>query len=140
MFEIIIDTCVLVSALKSQFGASFKILSLLRSNLFRIHLSTALVLEYEDVLKRPELNLNLTTNEIDKLLDILCLLGEKHQIFYQWRPLIRDEKDDFIGELAINSQADILVTHNVKDFRQLAKFGIRVLTPKEFLQLIGEIK
>ncbi|HMS42784.1 MAG TPA: PIN domain-containing protein [Pyrinomonadaceae bacterium] len=74
MFEIIIDTCVLVFALKSQLGASFKILSLLISNLFRIHLSTALVLEYEDVLIRQELNLNLTIDDIDKLLDILCLL------------------------------------------------------------------
>ncbi len=74
MFEIIIDTCVLVFALKSQLGASFKILSLLISNLFRIHLSTALVLEYEGVLIRQELNLNLTIDDIDKLLDILCLL------------------------------------------------------------------
>jgi putative PIN family toxin of toxin-antitoxin system len=140
MFEIIIDTCVLVAALKSQIGASFKILSLLRSNKFRIHLSTALVLEYEDVLKRPELNLSLTLQDIDKLLDILCLIGEKHQIFYQWRPLLGDEKDDFVGELAINSQAQVIVTHNVKDFQNITKFGIKVLTPQEFLHLIGEIK
>ncbi len=140
MFEIIIDTCVLVSALKSQLGASFRILSLLKSKKFRIHLSTALVLEYEDVLKRPELNLNLTTRDIDKLLDILCLLGEKHRIFYQWRPLFNDGKDDFVGELAINAQAQAIVTHNVKDFQNITNFGIKILTPKEFLQLIGEIK
>lgn len=140
MFKIIIDTCVLVSALKSQFGASFKILSLLKSDLFKIHLSTALVLEYEDVLKRPALKLNLTTDEIDKLLDILCLIGEKRQIFFQWRPLLSDEKDNFVGELAINSQADAIVTHNVKDFQNIKQFGIKVLTPQEFLQLIGEIK
>lgn len=140
MFEIILDTCVLVSALKSQLGAAFKILSLLRSNKFRIHLSTALVLEYEDVLKRPELKINLTTQDIDKLLDILCLLGEKHQIFYQWRPLLTDSKDDFVGELAINAQVHAIVTYNVKDFQNIKKFGIKILTPQEFLQLIGEMK
>lgn len=140
MFEVVLDTCVLVSALKSQIGASFKILTLLRSNKFRIHLSTALVLEYEDVLKRPELNLNLTLQEIDKLLDILCLLGEKHHIFYQWRPLLSDVKDDFVGELAINSQVQAIITYNVKDFQNIIKFGIKVLTPQEFLQLIGEVK
>lgn len=140
MFEIIIDTCVIVAALKSKFGASFKVLSLLRSGKFRIHLSTALVLEYEDVLKRPELKLDFTLQDIDKLLDIICSLGEKHQIFYQWRPLLSDAKDDFVGELAINSEARIIVTHNVKDFQNITKFGVKVLTPQEFLRLIGEIK
>ncbi len=140
MFEIIIDTCVLVSAFKSQLGASFRILSLLQSEKFRIHLSTALVLEYEDVLKRPELNLNLSTQDIDNFLDILCFIGEKHRIFYQWRPLFNDDKDDFVGELAINAQVQTIVTHNVKDFQNITKFGIKALTPQEFLQLIGEIK
>ena len=140
MFEIVIDTCVLVSALKSQLGASFKILALLRSGKFKIHLSTALVLEYEDVLKRPELNLTLSVQDIEKLLDILCLVGEKHRIFFKWRPLLSDEKDDFVAELAINSRADMLITHNVRDFQRIAGFGIKVLTLKEFLRLIGEIK
>lgn len=140
MFEVIIDTCVLVSALKSRIGASFKILSVLRSGNFRIHLSTALVLEYEDVLKRPELNLNLTMQEIDKFLNVLCLLGEKHKIFYQWRPLLGDQKDDFVGELAINARVDLVVTHNIQDFGNLSKFGIKAITPQEFLKLIGEIK
>ena len=81
MFNIIIDTCVLVSALKSNLGASFKILSLLQSSKFKIHLSTALVLEYEDVLKRPELGLNFTIKEIDSLLDVLCLIGESKRYF-----------------------------------------------------------
>lgn len=138
MLEIIIDTCVLVSALKSQLGASFKILSLLRSGKFRVHLSTALVLEYEDVLKRPSMNLSLTEREIDKLLDVLCLVGEKHKLFYSWRPLLKDENDDFIGELAINAQIDAVVTHNIRDFQNITKFGIKVLTPQEFLHLIGE--
>ena len=140
MYEIVIDTCVLVSAFKSKLGASFKILSLLKSGKFKIHLSTALVLEYEDVLKRTDLNLNLTIQDIDKFIDILCLLGEKHRIFYQWRPLLKDAKDDFVGELAINSQADVIITHNIKDFQDVTKFGIKVLSPQEFLQLIGEIK
>lgn len=138
MWEIIIDTCVLVSALKSRFGASFKLLSLLQSGKFRIHLSTALVLEYEDVLKRPSVNLSLQTRDIDKLLDILCLIGEKHRLFYKWRPMLKDENDDFIGELAVNAQVDAVVAHNVKDFQNILNFGVKILTHQEFLHLIGE--
>lgn len=98
------------------------------------------MLEYEDVLKRPELNLNLKLQDVDKLLDILCLLGEKHKIYYQWRPLLSDAKDDFVDELAINSQAQAIVTHNAMDFQNIKKFGIKVLTPQESLRVIREIK
>ena len=138
MIRIVIDTCVLVSAIKSNQGASFKLLSLLPKKIFTYHISTALVLEYEDVLKRPKLNLSLTSFEVDKLLDILCLLGKKHLIHFHWRPLLNDESDDFIGELAINAKVDVIVTHNIKDFGYISKFGIGIVTPHEFLKLIGE--
>jgi predicted nucleic acid-binding protein len=97
-----------------------------------------MVLEYEEVLSRSELNLNLTEKEIERLLNIICLLGMKHEIWYLWRPLSSDAKDDFVAELAINAQVDAIVTHNVKDFVNLNKFGIKVVTPKEFLELLGE--
>ena len=138
IWQIVIDTNVLVAALKSKRGASFKILSLLKSGKFRIHLSVPMVLEYEEVLSRSELNLNLTEKEIERLLNIICLLGMKHEIWYLWRPLSSDAKDDFVAELAINAQVDAIVTHNVKDFVNLNKFGIKVVTPKEFLELLGE--
>jgi len=138
IWQIIIDTNVLVAALKSKRGASFKILSLLKSGRYKIHLSVPMVLEYEEVLSRSELNLNLTEKEIERLLNIICLLGMKHEIWYLWRPLSSDAKDDFVAELAINAQVDAIVTHNVKDFVNLNKFGIKVVTPKEFLELLGE--
>ncbi len=140
IWQIVIDTNVLVAALKSRRGASFKILSLIRSGKFKFHLSVPLVYEYEEVLKRPKIALNLTEEEIDKLLDILCLLGVKHRIWYLWRPFLNDVKDEFIAELGITAQVDAIVTHNVRHFQNIRKFDIKVLTPKEFLQLIGETK
>jgi putative PIN family toxin of toxin-antitoxin system len=101
VWQIIIDTNVLVAALRSKRGASFKILSLIRSKKFEFHLSVPLVFEYEDVLKRSENKLTFTSDEIDKLLDIVCLLGVKHKIWYMWRPFLADAQDEFIGELGI---------------------------------------
>ncbi len=138
IWRIIIDTNVLVAALKSKRGASFKILSMIRTGKFQFYLSVPLVCEYEEVLKRQELGLNLTEKEIENLLDILCLLGVKHQIWFSWRPIANDVKDEFVAELAINAQVDAIVTHNVKDFRNLNKFNVRVLTPNEFLHLTEE--
>ena len=134
MHKIVIDTNVLRSALTSKNGASFKILSLLAERRFRLFLSTTLVLEYEAVLKR-EIS-GLEHRYIDDILDYICVTGEKEEIFFLWRPILKDPNDDFLLELAVKAGADI-VTHNVKDFEQACRFGVRVFTPKEFL---GELK
>jgi putative PIN family toxin of toxin-antitoxin system len=139
-WSIVIDTSVMVSALKSSRGASFRILSLITSGKFAFHLSVPLIFEYEATLKRTDLNPTWTAEEIDELLDIICLFGIKHDIWYLWRPLSKDAGDDFVAELAVTAGVDAIVTHNVKDFLGMKTFGIRVLRPKEFLVEIGEAK
>lgn len=136
----VIDTNILVSALMSKRGASYKILSLLPTGKFEFHLSVPLVCEYESVLKRSELKLTWTRDEIDELLDIICLLGVKHEIWYLWRPFLQDAGDEFVAELAVTAQAEAIVTLNTRDFKGMDKFGIKLLKPKEFLQRIGEAK
>jgi putative PIN family toxin of toxin-antitoxin system len=138
--QIVLDTNILLSALRSQLGASFRLLSLVGDKRFQINLSVALVLEYEDVLKRPEMNLNLTRQEIDDVLDFLCQYANLREIFYLWRPTLRDPKDDFVLELAVESNSHYIVTFNTKDFAEAEKFGIKAVRPSEFLRIIGEIK
>ena len=60
-------------------------------------------------------------------------------IFYLWRPSASDPDDDFIIDLAVESEADFIITYNQKDLQAAEKFGIYVVTPKEFLQHVGEI-
>lgn len=59
-------------------GASYQILKLIEKGKIKIFLSTALLFEYEDVLKRNKRILKLTDNDIEKTLDNLCQLSE-HQ-------------------------------------------------------------
>ena len=140
MLQIILDTNVLHSALRSQLVASFRLLSLIEDSRFQINLSVALVLEYEDVLKRPAMNLQSTHQEIDDVLDFLCQNANLREIFYLWRPTLRDPKDDFVLELAVESNCDYIVTFNTKDFTEAKNFGIKAIKPSEFLRIIGEIK
>jgi putative PIN family toxin of toxin-antitoxin system len=140
VLQIVIDTNVFISALRSQFGTSFRLLSLIGDARFQINLSVALVLEYEDVAKRPAMSLQLTQQEIDDVLDFMCQNANLREIFYLWRPTLRDPKDDFVLELAVESDCDYIVTFNTKDFAEAARFGIKAVTPKEFLQITGEIK
>lgn len=131
------DTSIVVSGLRSSLGASFRILSMLEeTDRFQINLSVALVLEYEDVLKRGGKVRHLQVEDIDNFLDYLCSIGRQHMIHYLWRPQLRDPRDEMVLELAVRAAVDFIVTHNTKDFAEAARFGISVVTPQEFIQRI----
>ncbi len=138
-YGIIIDTNVLLTALCSSAGASYRLLSLIDAKKYEVSVSVPLLIEYEDVLKRNKKKLNLSTGEINDILDYICLIANKHKIFYLWRPFLRDPKDDLVLELAVEASSSFIVTYNKKDFKDVDQFGIRLVTPKEFLQIIGEI-
>ncbi len=104
-----------------------------------MNLSVPLFLEYEDVVKRPDSGVSLSAAEIDDILDFICVEANLREIFYLWRPILPDPKDDFILELAVESRCDYIVTFNVRDFAGVEKFGIEVVTPHEFLRKLGEI-
>ncbi len=136
--KIVIDTDVIVSALRSRDGLSFKLLSMIDDERFKVFISVPVLLEYEDAIKRDKTNIKLKKTEIDDILDFICFIAEQRKIFYLWRPFLRDAKDDMFLELAVESECDYLITFNKKDFQGIETFGIQVLTPKEFLKVIGE--
>ena len=135
--QVVMDTNVLIAALRSKHGASFKFLSLVKSNYFQINISVPLILEYEDVAKRESQQEALRHEDIDNILDFLCSVANPHKIFFLWRPYLKDFKDDFVLELAIAARCDFIITYNKRDFKGVEQFGILVLTPKEFLKEKG---
>lgn len=132
--RIVLDTNVLYAGLYSSKGASFKILRAIDDGKLRSVVSTALLFEYEDVLKRNQEILNLSNQEIEKILDNLCLLSDHQKIYFLWRPRLSDPKDDHLLELAVASGVNRIVTHNTSDFNGSDKFGIKPITPKELLE------
>ena len=139
-YKIVIDTNVIVSALKSRNGYSFKLLSIIDDKRFQFSISVPLILEYEDAIKREKSKIGLNNEDIGDILDYICYAGQKRTIYYLWRPYLSDLKDDMVLELAVESESEIIITFNKFDFRGVDKFGIKLLTPKEFFRLIGEIK
>lgn len=135
--QIVLDSNVIVSALRSRKGASYTLLMLVDRANFEINLSVSVLLEYEDAAKRLLGQIPLTETEIDDILDYLCGLVHHHNVFYLWRPFLKDPKDDMILELAVSAQCEAIVTYNQKDFVGIEQFGIEVMTPKVFLQRIG---
>ena len=139
MKRIVLDTCVLVSALRSNRGASFLLLKLVGKGHFEMSISVPLVLEYESACKRLSRSVGLRHSEIDDILDYLCRVSEHHQIHFLWRPFLRDPNDDMVLELAVESESDYIVTYNIEDFSGIDQLGVKVITPSDFLNEIGEL-
>lgn len=123
MKRIVLDTSVLVAAMRSRRGAANALLRMVATRRVRMPATPPLFLEYEDVLKQPEHRLihGLEPDEIDRLLAELAALVEPVEVHFQWRPQVRDPSDEMVLEAAINGRADALVTYNVFDSTRRAK-------------------
>ena len=137
--KIVIDTNVLFTALRSSRGASYKLVSLLPSGRFSITISVPLIIEYEDVLRRGKLPASISEKDISDFLDFLCYVGYRQDIFFLWRPFLQDSSDDLVLEVAVAGGCDAIITYNKRHFKNVEKFGLRILDPKEFLSEIGVI-
>ena len=138
MVNVVIDTNVLISALRSNRGASFKLISLIGTGKFDISLSVPLLLEYESVSKRKKFGYLIET-DIDDLLNYLCKVADKRDIFFLWRPFLKDPKDDMVLELAVEAGCEYIITYNLDDFEGIKQFGVEAITPKQLLIEIGEL-
>jgi len=138
MISVVIDTNVLISALRSNRGASFKLISLVGTGKFDISLSVPLIVEYEAVSKRKRFE-HLIDTDIDNLLNYLCKVADKRDIFFLWRPFLKDPKDDMVLELAVEADCEYIITYNLDDFKGIEQFGVEAITPKQFLIKINEL-
>jgi len=139
MKRVVLDTSVIVAALRTRLGAGNAVLRLVAERRLLMLATPPLFLEYEDVLKRPEHRLahGLSPEAIDEVLAELAALIEPVEVHFQWRPQSKDPNDEMVLEAAINGRADALVTYNVADFAGPAeRFEIGVLTPADVLKKV----
>ena len=130
--RIVIDTNVIVAGLRSRAGASFQLIDQISSKTFEPAVSVPLLMEYESVLLRNGM-VPVSAAQVNDLLDYICSVAHFQEIHYLWRPTLPDPKDDLVLELAVNAEAETIVTHNIRDFRGSEMFGVRVETPRQFL-------
>ena len=138
VYQIVLDTSVLIAALRSQHGASFELLRLVGDERWQLHLSTALLLEYEAVARREAQEFWLQPDLIEAVLDYLCANAQEHRISFRWRPFLSDPDDDFILELAVAAKAQYIVTHNLRDFAGVEALGLVAITPAQMLGKLSE--
>ena len=133
---VVLDTNVVVSALRSQRGAAFQVLAAVGGESFDIAISVPMVLEYEEALLAQRAA-GITELDIRTALDYLCAVGREQEVFFLWRPTLRDPDDDMVLELAVAAGCVAVVTYNVRDFQGTDRFGIEVWTPVDLLRKVG---
>lgn len=134
--RLVLDTDVVVAAMRSPGGASAEILRRIRNGQAIALAGVALALEYEAVCKRPEHQIasGLTAGEVGIFVDAVVAMMEPVKSHFLWRPQLRDPNDEMVLESAINGRAEVLVTFNARDFATASRFGIEVLLPQEALE------
>ncbi len=134
-----LDTDVVVAAMRSPSGASAAILRSVRRGRTALLLSVPLAMEYEAVCSKAEHRLaaGLSGREVEIFLDAVIAMAEPVETHFLWRPQLRDANDEMVLETAVNGQADALVTFNRRDFGTVpAQFGVELLLPREALERI----
>ncbi|MBV7335544.1 PIN domain-containing protein [Chloroflexi bacterium TSY] len=60
-------------------------------------------------------------------------------IYFLWRPNLKDEGDNHLIELAVAGGANIIVTNNLRDFRnaEIAFPNIQIHRPEDLLNIEG---
>lgn len=131
--RLIIDTNILVAATRNNAGPSFALMQLVRKRQVTMCCSPALFLEYEDVLNRADqlAASGLQRADIDAILNELASLIVPVMTHYQWRPQLRDPADEMVLEAAVNAQANVIVTYNLRDFKPAQRFGVLTLNPEQ---------
>ena len=130
----VLDTNVLVAALRSDRGASRRLLLRALDREIVTLASVPLMIEYEAVLMRPQelAATGLSAAETSAVLDAVAGAVEPVQLHFLWRPRLRDPADEMVLETAVNGRADRLVTFNLRHLKTAAgEFGIRALTPPD---------
>jgi putative PIN family toxin of toxin-antitoxin system len=139
--RIVLDTSVLVAGLRSQLGASNRVLLAVAARRCVPLVTTAVFLEYESVLLRPEQQLATGMNpaDVEGFLGALASAAEPVELNFLWRPQLKDPADELMLEAAVNGRAAAIVTHNVADFRSATeRFGVAAMTPAEFLKELAK--
>ena len=136
--KVVIDTSVMISALIGKRGASREVIRRCLIGDYLPLISNPLFQEYEDVSsrKRVKERCPLGVSEIRGLLNAFYSVCSWVPIYYLWRPNLKDEADNFLIELALAGNSQIIVTNNIKDLvaAELKFEDLRILTPQQILR------
>ena len=137
--RLVLDTNIIVAAMRSPKGASAALLMAARRAEVTILANVALALEYEATCRRAEHGVaaGLRPSQVGIFIDAVIAMAEPVETHFLWRPQLRDPGDELVLEAAANGRASAIVTFNQGDFGTVPlQFGVEVLNPVNALRRI----
>jgi len=135
--KIVIDTSVWISALITKDSKAREIIKMVFKKELYPQMSEALFKEYESVMKRNKIQrlTPLGKEEQNELFNAYLSCCNWNEVYYSWRPNLKDEDDNFVVELAVASNSLFILTYNMKDFNDAELlFSHKVITPERFIE------
>ena len=135
--RLVLDTDVVIAAMRSPTGGSAELLRRIDEGKATMLLTVALALEYEAIctLADHRLASGLDLLQVDLYVDTLIEMAEPVELYFRWRPQLRDPGDELVLDAAVNGRASAIVTFNERDLREArTNFDIEVLRPGEVLR------
>ncbi len=139
MIRLVLDTDVVVAAMRSPEGASSALLKAAANKQVLLLVSVTLAIEYQAVCTRAEhiLVTGLKANEAWEFVQAVISLMEPVITYFLWRPQLNDPNDEMVLEAAVNGRANALITFNKRHFGTIpSTFGVETLTPAEIMRRI----
>lgn len=136
MIRAVLDTNILLSALRSRNGASHEILSRLVKREFELIIGNTVLAEYDEVLKRECPGFGVPVATVNRFLDALCAGATCFSTSSFWKPALPDPDDEAFAQLALEAKVGYLVTCNLRHFPSGRLPALRVVSPKDFLQVL----
>lgn len=133
--RVVVDTNVLVAGLLSPFGPPGDVVRMIASGSLSLCFDARILSEYTHVLSRPKFPFH--EAHIHALMDQVKAAG----MVVAGDPLpagLPDSADEPFLEVALAGRAQCLITGNLKHFPASTRQGMRVLTPREFLNWYPE--
>ncbi len=140
MIRAVLDTNVLLTALRSRNGASFEILCRFAGDQFVMVIGNTVLSEYDEVLHRECPGFGITLETVGRFLDAVCFKASFFQTSAFWKPALPDPDDEAFAQLALEAKVGYLVTHNLRHFPAARLPGLKIITPKEFLHVLRSAK
>lgn len=140
MVRAVVETNILLAALRSRNGASFEVLRRYRQGEFSVVIANTVLTECEEVLKREGPTFGLTGVTVNWFLDALCAGAEAFRVSGSWKPSLPDADDEPLAQLALEGKVGYLVTHNLRHFPAERLSGVGIVSPSEFLQILKQSK
>ena len=135
--KIVLDTDVIVAAMRSPTGASAELVRMARRGNIVLAASVSLMMEYEAVCTRAEhvAASGLSLDQVAVFLNALASFVQPVAVHFLWRPQLRDPADELVLEAAVNGRAEALISFNVRHFKTaVARFNLHLSPPGEFLR------